>query len=229
MNRDQATTYLTTNCDCWKNKKEVLANKQLFTDEEVVRLADKHKASTLAVNSLRQISQTVGAPKTLTINEMPAFIKDKMDEKEAAPKKKTCPECEGKGEDCKCDEPIVEEPVVPTGNRKSTAQWLAEAPPEARELLTNAINDSKAAKADLIDKIVANSKPEVATRLRKIYAGHTINELKDILGATVVNSRKASSDPLTNYFGAGGGSDYVENEESELDEGVEYVGEWAGR
>lgn len=235
MDRDQAIAHLTTNCNCWKGKKDVLANTQMFTDAQVIELATNHKNAVLLANSLRDISEAVGAPKTLTINELPAFIKEKVEEKEEdkpegeeiAMNEEPCPECGGMGGECTCEK----KKEAPAMNRKrgskSTEQWLAEAPPEAREMLTNMMNDNKRVKAELITKLIANAKGNTAATLRKAYSRNTIAELQAMLGAKKVTNKQENSDPLTLYFGAGGGVDDIQQvDNSNANDGVEFSGAW---
>lgn len=216
MNRDQAITHLTTNCVSWKGKKELLSNKQSFTDEEVIRLAQEHQANTLAVNTLQQIGKQVGAPETLTINAMPAFIKDKM---------AVDPEEEEEETD-EYDNPIGKKKAVPVGNAKrTTEQWIADAPPEAREMLNGLIANERSAKTELIGKLVANAKPEVKARLQKSLSTKLVHELRDLVELLpVANTRR--EDPLVNYFGAAGGSNDVTVENTSLPDGVDYDGQW---
>lgn len=230
MNRDQAINHLTTNCDCWKGKKELLTNKTHFTDEDITKLMTNFQAGQLAVNSLKEIGQAVGAPATLTINAMPAFVKEKV--AMAAPAAAKCPECGAAMADGKCPEcgygTAKEEPVV--GNKKrTTEQWLADAPPEAREMLNGLIANERSAKSELISKLVANAKPGAKERLQKSLASKTVIELRDLVSILPTNNRhQQDDDTLTNYFGAAGSSNDVIVDNTIAQDGVEYAGPWPG-
>lgn len=237
MNRDQATTHLVTNCACWKGKKDMLNNKQLFTDEEVVTLATNHQSAVLLTNSLRNISEAVGAPKTLTLNELPAFIEEKMEEKDGEKKPgeeevvnaETCEKCGGEMIDgkCKCSEAAP--PPAMNRRARSTEEWINQAPPEARAMLNGLIANERSAKNELITKLVGNAAAPVAAQLRKAYARNTVDELKAMVSAMGVTNRQRNddNDPLTLYFGAGGGGDNdIQVDNAAADQGVEYSGAW---
>lgn len=222
MNRDQAISYLTTNCACWKGKEALLGNATSFTDAEVVQLAQEHKTSVSVVNVLRSVGTTVGAPKTLTLNEMPAFIKEKMDAKPPVEKKK-CAECEGKGEDCECPpEKGPAAPAAPTMNA-----WIQSAPPEARNGLNRLIQREKKERENIISKLTANVAAPAKAKLLESLSKLDTEALEAMLPVTTNKSR--DNDPLANFFGAGGGDDnaYITNHEAEP-EGVDYVGPWGG-
>ena len=232
MNRDQAITHLTTNCACWKGKKDVLTNKQTFTDEEVIRLATEHQASTLAINTLQEVGKTIGAPSTLAINAMPAFIKSKVaaattaeaDAEDAVDGGVDDAEEDASGQVVK-KKPVAM-PMMAATNTKSTADWLAEAPPEAREMLNGLIANERAAKTELINKLVSNARTDVIkARLTNTLSTKPLNELRDLLELMPVSNKKMN-DPLVNYFGAAGGNNDVEVENSIVPDGVEYDGQW---
>lgn len=231
MNRDQAISHLTTNCDCWKGKKDLLSNKTHFTDDDITKLMTNFQAGQLAVNSLKEIGQAVGAPATLTINAMPAFVKEKV---AAAPAAAKCPECGAAMADGKCPDcgygAAAEPEAAPVGNKKrTTEQWIADAPPEAREMLNGLINNERTVKTSLITKIVANAKAGTKERLQKTLATKSVSELRDLVSLLPTSNQQTNDDPLTNYFGAGGGSNdiIVDNATSQAD-GVDYDGPWPG-
>lgn len=52
--REQNIQFLTANCDCWKGKEKVLANKDAFTDEDLAKLkANADKMQTLVANAAK--------------------------------------------------------------------------------------------------------------------------------------------------------------------------------
>jgi hypothetical protein len=61
MTREENVAYLTTNCDCWKGKAKVLANKELFSDDHVATLAEAYRGMTEVVNSVRDAFGIPGA------------------------------------------------------------------------------------------------------------------------------------------------------------------------
>ena len=55
-----------------------------------------------------------------------------------------------------------------------------------------------------------------------------VDELKAMVSAMTVTNKQRNddSDPLTLYFGAGGGADHEQIDNAANDQGVEYTGSW---
>jgi hypothetical protein len=77
--REQLVEWLVTNCDCWKGKAEVLNKEDAFTEDELKKLKENTEATTLAVNTLKEIASTVEAPKDATLNSLVTLVKNKCD------------------------------------------------------------------------------------------------------------------------------------------------------
>jgi hypothetical protein len=169
--RDQAIQTLTTNCDCWKGKQEVLANKDSFSDEDIQRLLKAFNARKLAVNTLREIGAATGAPATLTVNEMPAFIKAKM----------------GKKEDEEVDPEEEEEEEEPMMNKSTKNAAKKSAPiterlsPDELEVWNNAVQITANEKKKIVKQLVANLegdyRKEKYTKLMK----KSMDDLREML------------------------------------------------
>lgn len=203
MNKDEAIQHLTTNCDCWKNKKDVLAN----LDEEVlVDMAERDQE--LAQNRLvvNAVKERFG---DIAVNAMPeAIAKAKMpppamepdgdeedDEEIPAPKKKG-------------------PPVAPAMNNFTDFLKL---PPEQRmtenERRAIAFANGIEAKyrADLLDFVVnaVSSDKASAKAVRVIYEKMTTNELETLKGTIpqrpVGSVERQAEMPLINWMGSGFG------------------------
>lgn len=86
--RDQLVTYLTTNCDCWKGKEELLKNEKNFTEDDLKTLKSNAEKSTLAINSLKELGSTLKLPKDGTIDDLKTLAKNAADAKSKAEKDK---------------------------------------------------------------------------------------------------------------------------------------------
>lgn len=69
--RKELVTWLTTNCDCYKGKDAVLNDDKNYTEDELKKLKANQEQATLAINSLKEVSTTLGLdPSKMTLNEM---------------------------------------------------------------------------------------------------------------------------------------------------------------
>lgn len=169
MNRDDNIKWLTTNCECHKNKSAVLANEENYSDAEIDALVKNEQgsqAAKLVVNGLAKVLPEIGA---MAINEIPAFVEGKM--------KKDDDEEEAPVEEEETEEEVVENKKQ-VANQLTPQQFLDLAPPEIRELVSNALQQ----KSDLVKKLVANTK-NAATKekLTKKYMEFSVNELKEMI------------------------------------------------
>jgi hypothetical protein len=201
VNRDQVIQYLTTNCECYKGKDKILANKDLFTDEELNKLKDQTQAfiaNQLVVNALHEVA----GEEDLDVNEMPAFIKAKM--------------AKGKKPACAADE---EEPEVPTGN--TDFNDFLKLPPEKRltvnerEALNFAESLKNEAKKRYIDRLVENNAKTDAGRkaIRPAFEAMTLNQLKTMVKelpspaerVQTPTANQEEMDTILDFVGASGG------------------------
>lgn len=104
---------------------------------------------------------------------------------------------EGKAEDDKKVQPVVNTATDPVQVQMTTKQYIANAPPEIREVLTNGLAAHEAEKAKLIEAITAN-KANAFTP--EFLAGKGLQELRGL--AALAGARVVSTDPPMFYGGA---------------------------
>lgn len=186
MNRDDNIKWLTTNCECHKNKAAVLANADNYSDAEIDALVKNEQgaqAAKLVVNGLAKVLPEIGA---MAINEIPAFVEGKMkkDDEEAPAE-----------EEEETEEEVVENKKQ-VANQMTAQQYLDAAPSEVREMLVNAMRRENEDKSKLVSRIVANAKPSDKDRLTKKYMAYTLNDLSDL--ASLLPKPAAKQRPIVN-------------------------------
>ncbi len=190
--REQAINQLVTNCDCWKGKQEVLANKDSFSDEDVQRLLKAFNARKLAVNTLREIGVATGAPSTLTVNEMPAFIKAKM----------------GKGdeEEEPTEEEEEEEPMMNKTTKnaaKKNAPITERLSPDELEVWNNAVKITANEKKKIVSTLVANLSGDYRKEKYKKLMTKSMDDLREMLELQPTSNRRDDDyeEPTANGIG----------------------------
>lgn len=187
--KEELVAHLTTNCDCYKGKAEVLNKFDEPTLEQFRKEQDELTANRLVVNTLKEIPEF----KDLKINELPAAFAKK------AEKAKTCPDC-GKemGEGHKC---------ATTNRLKPASERLTPEEIETLEVAKQLVGNSK---AELLTLVVnANGKDDAArAKVRPLFEKLSYGELKTLAdnlpkGAPTVNADKG--DLLLDFFGNGSG------------------------
>lgn len=172
--REQAINQLVTNCDCWKGKQEVLANKDSFTDEDIQKLLKDFSARKLAVNTLREIGVATGAPATLTVNEMPAFIKAKMGKGDNEEEEQTPDNEEEEGEESMMNKSTK-------NAAKKPAPITERLSPDELEVWNNAVQITANEKKKIVKQLVANLegdyRKEKYTKLMK----KSMDDLREML------------------------------------------------
>lgn len=215
MSFDKAKTigFITANCDCWKGKEAVLngLDEPVLVDLElgVKRIGEK---LALANNVLKEI----GAPDTLTVNEMPAFIKSKMGTAKEGAASTKCPKCKtgtmsgGKCAECgytEGKEPTKNEQTPPPEKKPMTLnEMLASASPEERETWETAVRITANEKNNLIERLVANAPTDAAKKAaREVYAPMKISQLEALASALppVTNESREDRKPAPRYLSAG--------------------------
>ena len=197
MDRNATIQWLTTNCDCWKNKDKVLANKDAFTDEDLTRLKVNAEKSALTANALKETAQAFGAPATLTVNEMPAFIKDKIKAKEDEDEEDE----EDEEEAVENKRRIKQPPLRPS----TLKEWEASMPPEALAIWNaakNAVGGEREKVINSLEAFVANTRDAdkkriVENRLRNPKASlESLQETLALVGNAGAPRHDAEADPL---------------------------------
>lgn len=67
-------SWLTTNCGHWKGKDVVLNDEKSFTDAEVEAFKTNAEAQTLAINTLKGVSEAIKAPATTSVADLPKLV-----------------------------------------------------------------------------------------------------------------------------------------------------------
>lgn len=210
MDRTQAIGWLVANCAEWKGKDKLLANKDAFSDDEVkalVKNAEKLKADVAerdalltANKALLDAAKALGAPASMTVNEMPAFIKEKMDAKKGSGDK-------DEDKDEKKEEEVenrLKELIKNQLSGLSAKDWLGLAPAEVREGVANAMTVVADEQSRLIGAITANvADGEAKSRIIANLRGKPLVELRDL--ALVV--ARPADDRVFNRGGAGDAGD----------------------
>ncbi len=194
--RNEAITHLVTNCDCWKGKQEVLANKDSFTDEDIQRLLKAFNARKLAVNTLREIGVAVAAPSTLTVNEMPAFIKAKMgskedDEEDAADG--------GVDEEAEGEPPMKKKDMMMNSAKKKSAPITERLSPDELEVWNNAVEITANEKKKIVRQLVANLEGDYRKEKYKKLMGKSMPDLREML--ELRGTYNNEEEPVTNGIG----------------------------
>lgn len=207
MNRNETIEFLVTNCDCWKGDREALAK---MSDAKLATLkanAEKHRDLEAVVNAIKE---GFSAPADLTVNAMPAFIKEKI----AAKKKKGDEEEEDGEEDMEanCDKDM--EKKMAANKRLTANEWLKAAPPEIQSAVRNAMAIEQAEKDRHIAHLVANLEGDDKYRVMKRLKDKPLDELRDLIMVAAPTANRQQATP-TNYIGAVGGP--VENRGGDLE------------
>lgn len=186
--REEVIDFLTTNCECWKEKgsKELLAG---FSDDRLEGLRTGTQ-SAIALNEL--VTDLGDEADEVTINEIPAFIKKKMDAKEEPDGDEADKKAKNKAKNAKtknakaknaCDDDMLntddEETGNKTKNKKPTAnEWLENMPDELKPVWNAATEIEQSERKRLLDQLTANTskdfaadyKAEPLAKLRKLVA-----------------------------------------------------------
>lgn len=219
---------INNSCGCWSASDRQILNG--FTNDRLTKLiANTEKTAILegVFNALYEEFPEVG---DLTVNEMPSFIKDKMNGKkddEAADDEEDSedggddeeaegedPEEETKTKNCSGDD------MKTTKNRQMTdEEWLASAPRNVREIIKNSAKVLKTERDGLITKLTANCSANDKARLTSTYQRIDIDDLR-VMAKTAPVANGENDDFLSaivNYQGASGGPANNESTNNEDD------------
>lgn len=183
MNREQTITFLTTNCDCWKGKEKVLANKEAFTDDDLSKLkanAEKSKTDALVANAAakgfksgNRVFKLDAASGKFVANAYKKECDPEMEDCEDMAKKPAANGFDGKdadGHGCEEDDDDCRAAVAikqreGTNNQRKApmteAEWYAAAPPSIRE------------RDQFAKRLVENQKQQMVARLTAHIADPT--------------------------------------------------------
>lgn len=202
--RQETINFLTTNCSCWKEEgsKELLAD---FSDERLIGLKTATE-SALALNEL--VTDLGDEADEVTINEIPAFIKKKMDAKDEEDDAKNKAKNKAKNAKTKnaktknVDDEMLdtEDEEVETGNKtknkKPTAnEWLENMPDELKPVWNAATEIEATERKRLLGQLTTNTSKEFAGK----YAKANLSDLRDLVANT--SGKKDTNDEPTGNNG----------------------------
>ncbi len=189
MGKTELITFLVTNCDCWKDGGDVLANLDEKRLQKLKSAYDTAKKNELIAN--KKGGKAEGSN---------ADVKDDP-ETAAAEAKKTAEE--EKGNDFKGK-----------GKKKvTTNEWMQDQPPEVQEAVTNAIRISHNEKTQLITQLTANvADEEVKKQLIETYSAMKNDQLRLMAAAHAptannqnIGDYRYPSEGFPSYLGGGAG------------------------
>ena len=202
MNREEMIDYLVANCACWKESRTILNG---FTDSHLAQLKAQADGLKMSTNALMKIASEFSIPDTLTINEMPEFIKKKVE----AAKGEVEEEEEEKIDEEEEDEE-EEEPVGNRRTRKTMDALLANASEEDRRTWQAAKEIEQEVRSELVNRLIANCKDTKAREAAKaIYSKMSINQLRPLVHAL---PKSETQSQLSNNFSGQEGAAIIFNE-----------------
>lgn len=221
MTRKELIQYLTTNCDCWKNKQGGLANEDMFTDDDLKNLkanADKGKQLQLTANVFSEIAKTLEIPEGMELNAVPAFIKEKM--KEDPEEEDDDDEDEGKKKYTK-NQKNQKVPPMETPKKMTMKEMLANASPEEQSVWNNAVEIERRERQRLVGLLTANVAENKKQDIAKKLVSKPLHELRDMLELLPTSNNSNAQDyirEVPNYSGAAGGIPFglTDNEQGDV-------------
>lgn len=212
MNRDQLVSWLTTNCDCWKNKEEVLKNDKVFTDEDLKKLKNNAERLTLTVNTLKEVGETFGLAKNATLDDLKTHaksMKDKadkmMDDEDDEEEDKG-----NKGKKMKNNKEVTANSVKEYISSLSDKERLdLIGSPTINELVKVAKETVDEKRVEIMKQLTANISDEKEKKAKLLkLKDKSLPQLKELLEFATVNAAEPPKDDnetfLANFFGAQG-------------------------
>lgn len=210
MNREQGVQWLVTNCECHKGKERVLANADNYSDADIAALVENEQRAQTNQLVVNKLVEAVPGVQSVKVNEIPAFIKEKMKG--------------GEDEEESADEETVdeEEKEVPVGNKKQMTanEYLAQMPDSLRPVWDDMVENANDRRNELLGeltKIVKNERdPQrraiVENKLKGKMTNGQLKELIALIRPTANAGRVAPAPapaPAPHYWGSQGGSPTV--------------------
>lgn len=182
--RQQAVRWLTVNCDCYKNKEKLLANKELYTDDDIVALVKN------TVQAKKHATMVANAQKAgIQLNEKAAFSSadqtaesqvDSNDSKNKTGEEETLPMF--KKNDVK--------------GKPSLNAFLDGAPPEVRTVIEQALAANANRKNQLIAMLTRNYRdPQQKLAAATAYGKMEQSDL-EVLAQSVTNTARPAPKPV---------------------------------
>lgn len=209
MNREQGVQWLVTNCECHKGKERVLANADNYSDDEISALVENEQRAQTNQLVVNKFIEAVPGVQSVTLNEIPAFVKGKM----------KADGSEEDGEAPETDEEEMTEEEKPVGNAKkpmTAEQYIAAMPESLRPVWNEMVANSESQRAELVaevTKIVKNERdPQrraiVENKLKGKLTNGELKELIALIKPTTNSTRREPApapSPAPSYFGMQGG------------------------
>ena len=92
-----------------------------------------------------------------------------------------------------------------TGNKKSAKQWLAEAPPQLREVWNDMVENQNQEHSQLVERLTENFAGEEQAELRREYSQIPLKRLRVIARAQLGQQQVSNGFVMPTYLGAAGG------------------------
>lgn len=159
MGRIKSIEYLVANCDCWKGKEKLLANKEEFSDEDVERLVENLKAAEIAAKGV-----TIGKA-TVVFNGKKMVVRNEEGE-----------ECEPDDEECM---EMMKGKEAPAEN--TLKAWEDAMPPQARAVWNTAKKVELERRQDLVRRLVVNLKGEARDNMARKLLDRSVPELEELV------------------------------------------------
>lgn len=219
MDRNESVQWLTTNCECHKGKENILANADNYSDAEVSALVENEKRNQTNQLVVNQFVAAVPDLPSVKINEIPAFIKRKIEGED---------EEEATDEESVVEEEAESEEKFPVKNKraKMTANdYLAQMPADLRpvwdDMVANA-NDRRNELLAEVDKIVKNERDPQRRAIveNKLKGRMTNGELKELIALIrpTANAGRVAPAPLPvpapHYWGSNPPPTQTRNEDA---------------
>lgn len=219
--RTEIVDFLVANGDCWKHQEDrkILNG---FADTKLMVLkatAEKLQQQEAVVNAVKQGFRV---PDALTLNAMPAFIREKIKGKKKGKEEEGEDEYEENRkpeegvEDVEDDEfkaimADMREKGKVSNRRPPTAnEWLATAPPDIRRAVQNAMQIEKREREHIVEHLTANLDKETGKVLAMRLLNKPLEELRDLAllipAHDYMSDRNNRGDLALNFFGAAGGA-----------------------
>lgn len=197
--RREAVGYLTVNCACMKNKGEVLLNKQLYSDDDLIALVKNEKErqdDRVVANAARKGVKVAGRTLTFNAAGKPTF-NDKSDGSNSDGQESDGTDVEandskfanegGPNADDEDDSTETDMDVGKTVAKKTTLnmdprKYLqnADMPAPIKAAMLRLVDNEEAEKAKLIGLLTANIRdPKVKARRTARLTANSLDELKD--------------------------------------------------
>lgn len=204
MNRNQMIAFLVANSAAWKGKEAVLnakaGDKFVLDDASLKAMVDEVKGLQAATNALKETAKIAGAPEDIALNEMPAFIKDKMmkeddgeeEDDEETKNKKTTNRKAPKG-----DQTVNLEALTPEQLDALSKRMTGMTVNEAKDAATAVRSYREKEKRIVANKLVRHlPEDKREKRVKELCANNSLEQLYDRLADMPAQTQNDSDDSI---------------------------------